>query len=58
MPQGFVIEGWLYDNTVIGRSQLGAGPDRGNLSWISVNDPSSIHDLGFKGDFGLDRAEP
>ena len=58
MPQGFIIEGWLDDNTVIGRSQLGAGPDRGNLSWISVNDPSNIHDLGFKADFGLDRAEP
>lgn len=46
MPSGFQIEGWLDGNTVIGRP----GGD-GDLSWISLGDPTKVHDLGFKGDF-------
>jgi len=46
LPQMFLAEGWLDSNTVIGRS----GGD-GNLSWISLGDPTNVHDLGFKGDF-------
>ncbi|HXC79144.1 MAG TPA: hypothetical protein VNU19_19095 [Candidatus Acidoferrum sp.] len=46
VPSGFQIEGWLDGNTVIGRP----GGD-GDLSWISLGDPTKVHDLGFKGDF-------
>ncbi len=46
MPQGFRVQGWLDSNTVAGTS----GGD-GNLSWISLGDPTKVHDLGFKGDF-------
>ncbi len=46
MPSGFQIEGWLDSNTVVGRP----GGD-GDLSWISLGDPTKVHDLGFKGDF-------
>lgn len=51
LPQGFQVEGWLDNNTVVGRMRLGNGAERGNLSWISVSDPGHLHDLGFKGDF-------
>jgi hypothetical protein len=51
IPQGFIVEGWLDNNTVIGRPPIGTAGDRGNLSWISINDPTNAHDLGFKGDF-------
>lgn len=51
VAQGFQVEGWLDNNTVVGRMPIGNGVDRGNLSWISVSDPGNIHDLGFKGDF-------
>ena len=51
MPQGFIVEGWLDNNTVIGRTPVGTAGDRGNLSWISIKDPTNVHDLGFKGDF-------
>lgn len=46
MPNSFLVEGFLDNNTVIGRS----GGD-GNLSWVSLDDPTTVHDLGFKGDF-------
>jgi hypothetical protein len=51
MPAGFNVEGWLDDNTVVGRQFIGNTADQGNLSWISLSTPSAIHDLGFKGDF-------
>ena len=47
MPSGFQIEGWLDSNTVVGRPAW----EDGDLSWISLGDPTKVHDLGFKGDF-------
>jgi hypothetical protein len=55
MPTGFRVEGWLDSNTVIGRvtsdPNTVGGPNEGNLLWISLGDPGTLHDLGFKGDF-------
>jgi hypothetical protein len=51
IPPGFVVEGWLDNNTIMGRPLIGAGPDLGNLAWINLSDPTNVHDLGFKGDF-------
>lgn len=51
MPQGFQVEGWLDDHTVVGYVLNSDGLSRGDLSWISVSDPGTVHDLGFKGDF-------
>jgi hypothetical protein len=55
MPQGFRVEGWLDNNTVVGRVTSDAntigGPNEGDLLWISLDKPSILHDLGFKGDF-------
>lgn len=51
MPQGFQVEGWLDDHTVVGYVLSSDGLSRGDLSWISLGDPSRLHDLGFKGDF-------
>ena len=55
MPQGFRVEGWLDNVTVVGRittdpNTIG-GPNEGNLLWISLDHPAVIHDLGIKGDF-------
>jgi hypothetical protein len=51
MPKGFRIEGWLDSNTVIGGVTPPGSGDEGNLSWVTLDDPSTVHDLGFKGDF-------
>jgi hypothetical protein len=51
LPNGFRLEGWLDTNTVIGAITPPGGGDEGNLSWVSLDDPSTAHDLGFKGDF-------
>jgi hypothetical protein len=51
MPPGFRIEGWLDNHTVIGAVIPRGSGDEGNLSWVSLDDPSTVHDLGFKGDF-------
>ena len=51
LPVGFHVEGWLDPNTVVGRVWQPNSLDRGNLSWISLGDSGTIHDLGFKGDF-------
>ena len=51
MPKGFRIEGWLDSNTVIGGVTPPGSGDEGNLSWVSLDDPRTVHDLGFKGDF-------
>jgi hypothetical protein len=55
MPTGFRVEGWLNNNTVFGRvtsdPNTVGGPNEGNLLWISLGSPATIHDLGFKGDF-------
>jgi len=51
LPVGFRVEGWLAPNTVVGRVWQPDGLGAGNLSWISLGDPGTIHDLGFKGDF-------
>jgi hypothetical protein len=51
MPKEFRIEGWLDSNTVIGAVTPPGSGDEGNLSWVSLDDPSTVHDLGFRGDF-------
>ncbi len=50
MPNGFRVEGWLDKNTVVGRMVIDDA-NEGNLVWVSLDDPTSVHDLGFKGDF-------
>lgn len=42
---GIQIEGWLDNNNVVAR--IG----NGDLGWLSLGDPGTIHDFGFKGDF-------
>jgi hypothetical protein len=49
MPSDFGSQGWLDAQTVLGRVQYKA--DQGNLSWVGLDDPTQIHDLGFQGDF-------
>jgi hypothetical protein len=51
LPSGFHVEGWLDSNRIVGRVWPPNGIDVGNLSWISLGDPGTVHDLGFKGDF-------
>ncbi len=51
LPVGFRVEGWLNGNTLVGRVWQPNGIEGGNLSWISLGDPGTVHDLGFKGDF-------
>ena len=51
MPQGFQVEGWLDDSTVVGYVLGSDGLSRSNLSWIRLSNPGTKHDLGFKGDF-------
>ena len=48
-PSDFGTQGWLDAQTVLGRLQYTSS--KGNLSWISLSNPTSIHDLGFQGDF-------
>jgi hypothetical protein len=50
MPPGFNVEGWLDNGTLMGRTVDNAG-NQGDLSWVSLSDPGTLHDLGFKGDF-------
>jgi len=45
LPEGFVAQGWLDSRTVVGRQPAG------NLSYIRLDGPQTVHDLGFKGDF-------
>jgi len=51
LPQGFVVEGWLDSDTVMGRQYIGNGPDMSDLSWIRLSQATKINDLGFRGDF-------
>lgn len=50
MPAGFVVEGWLDNNTVVGRI-TGPNGQLGDLLWDSVGDSQHPQDFGFKGDF-------
>ena len=50
MPGNFHIQGWLDDNTLVGRLAIGGAND-GNLAWISLTNPVVVHDLGFEGEF-------
>jgi hypothetical protein len=50
MPGNFHIQGWLDDNTLVGRLAIGGAND-GNLAWMSLSNPVVVHDLGFEGDF-------
>jgi hypothetical protein len=49
-PQRFRVEGWLDNDTVVGRIVIDDVTE-GDLAWIDINHPTVIHDLGFKGDF-------
>ena len=49
LPVGFLVEGWLDNSTVVGR--VLQGNSAGNLSWINLGGPTTVHDLGVKGDF-------
>jgi hypothetical protein len=49
MPSSFGTQGWLDIQTVLGRMQL--TDTQGNLAWVGLSDPATIHDLGFQGDF-------
>jgi len=51
MPKGFRVEGWLDSNTVIGAVTPPGSGDEGNLAWVSLDEPTTVHDLGFKGNF-------
>jgi len=50
MPSGFRLQGWLNASTVVGRVQNENG-DEGNLLWIDLAHPSTVHDLGLQADF-------
>ena len=45
VPDGFQAQGWLDAETVVGRQ----GNDY--LAYIRVDSPTTVHNLGFKGDF-------
>jgi hypothetical protein len=49
MPSGLRTQGWLDAGTVVGRVQYPTY--QGDLSWVSLGDPTKVHDLGFQGDF-------
>ena len=51
LPNRFRIEGWLDNNTVIGAITPPGGSEERNLSWVSLDDPTATHNLGFKGNF-------
>ena len=50
MPQGFQVQGWLDNATVVGRF-IDANGNQGDLEWIALAAPATPHDFGFKGDF-------
>jgi len=50
MPTNFLFEGWLDKDTVVGRLVIDDA-NEGNLAWVRLSDPTTLHDLGFKGDF-------
>jgi len=49
MPSDFGTQGWLDAQTMFGRVQYLT--NQGNLSWVGLGDPATVHDLGFQGDF-------
>jgi len=49
MASDFGTQGWLDPQTVLGRVQYTT--TQGNLSWVGMGDPGTVHDLGFQGDF-------
>jgi hypothetical protein len=49
MAASFGTQGWLNEQTVVGRMQYDSS--QGNLSWVDLADPATVHDLGFQGDF-------
>jgi hypothetical protein len=51
MLQGFVVQGWLDDSTVVGRVADTTSNSPGRLAWIRLSDPLNIHDLGVNADF-------
>jgi hypothetical protein len=57
MPQGFVVQGWLDDSTVVGRVADPTSNSPGHLAWIRLSDPLNIHDLGMNADF-IGRVSP
>lgn len=51
MPQGFAVQGWLNDSTLVGRVSDPRSNGLGHLAWIRLSDPATIHDLGTNADF-------
>lgn len=45
LPDGLVAQGWLDQQTIVGRFR------GGSLSYARLDDPGNLHDLGFKGNF-------
>jgi len=45
LPDGFVAQGWLDSRTVVGRQS------DGELAYLGLDSPTTLHDLGFKGTF-------
>jgi hypothetical protein len=45
LPDGFQAQGWLDSRTLVGRQ------GGGDLAYVRVDSPTTLHDLGFKGDF-------
>jgi hypothetical protein len=53
MPQGFRVEGWMSSTVVVGRVAIATSTtgELGDLTWVSLTDPGTLHDLGIKADF-------
>lgn len=45
LPDGLVAQGWLDQQTIVGRFR------GGSLSYARLDDAGNLHDLGFKGNF-------
>jgi len=45
LPDGFIGQGWLDSRTLVGRRA------DGELAYVNLDSPQTLHDLGFKGSF-------
>lgn len=51
LPQGFAVQGWLDNSTVVGRVSDPSINGLGHLAWIRLDSPATVHDLGANADF-------
>jgi hypothetical protein len=49
MSSGFLAQGFLDARRILGR--FSDNGNLGNMAWASLDDPGTVHDLGFKGNF-------